>query len=80
MNAILTMILEKRNGHYIHTLEVSDVYELQSAIDSLYDELIDDYSIETFINFITSMELYCLEENNEDEVYNFDITNYINNL
>lgn len=80
MNAILAMILESRKGMYIHALEVTDVWELQSCIDSLYDELIEDYDVETFIDFITSMELYCLEDENEDEVYSFDITNYINNL
>ena len=80
MNPILAMILEKRNGHYVHALEVNDVYELQSCIDSLYDELIDGYDVETFIDFITSMELYSLSDENEDEIYNFDITNYIINL
>lgn len=79
MNAILSMILEKRQGMYIHALEVNDVYELQSCIDTLYDELINDYDTETFIDFITSMELYCLDPNDEN-VYNFDIINYINTL
>ena len=77
MNAILEMILEKRNGFYVHALEVSDVYELQSCIDALYDELINDYDEVTFIDFITSMELYCTDEENEEEVYNFNITDYI---
>lgn len=80
MNAILSMILDKREGHYVHALEVSDVYELQSCIESLYNELIDEYSIDVFIDFITSMELYCLEDENEDEVYNFDIVSFIKSI
>ncbi len=80
MNAILEMIIDKRNGFYIHGLEITDVYELQSATDSLYDELIEEYGIDTFIDFITSMSLYCTDEENEEEVYNFNITEYINNL
>ena len=80
MNPILASILESRKGHYVHSLEVSDIYELQCCIDILYDELIADYDINTFIDFITSMSLYCLDEDFEDEVYNFDIIDYINNL
>ena len=80
MNKILEMIIEKRNGIYVHALEVSDVYELQSCIDSLYDELIEEYDLETFIDFITTLELYCTDEANEEEVYDFNITDYINSL
>jgi hypothetical protein len=80
MNAILETILKDRNGMYVHALEINDVYELESCIDSLYDEFIEDYSKETFIDFITSMSLYCLDETNEDKVYDFNIIEYINNL
>jgi len=80
MNAILKTILDNRKGMYVHALEVNDVYELQSAIESLYDELIDDYSIDTFIDFIDTMQLYCLSDENENEVYNFDITNFIESI
>lgn len=80
MNAILEQVLTDRKGHYVHTLEVSDVYELKSAIDSLYDELIRDYDKEVVIDFITSMSLYCLVDENDSEVYDFNITEYINNL
>ncbi len=80
MNAILSMILEKRNGHYVHALEVNDVYELQSGIEALYSELIEGYSLDTFIDFITFMQLYCLDDSNDDEVYNFDIVNFIKSI
>ena len=80
INPILSKILESRKGHYVHNLEVNDVYELETVVESLYDELIEEYDINTFINFITSMQIYCLIEENENDVYNFDIENYINNL
>ena len=79
MNPILANILESRKGHYVHAIEVNNIYELQSSIDSLYNELIEDYDINTFIDFITSMSIYCLDEDFEEEVYNFDIIEYINN-
>jgi len=79
MNAILEMIIDKRNGMYVHALEVNDVYELESAIESLYDELVEEYGINTFIDFITSTSIYCLDPNDEN-VYNFNIVEFINNL
>ena len=80
MNAILEIILDNRQGHYVHALEVNDVHELQSAIESLYDELIEDFNLDIFIDFITTMQLYCLDDENDDEVYDFDIVNFIKNL
>jgi hypothetical protein len=53
MNAILEQVLIDRKGHYVHALEVSDVYELESAIDSLYDELIRDYDKEVVIDLLS---------------------------
>ena len=80
INPILLKILEQRKGHYIHALEVNDVYELETVICSLYDEFTREYDINTFIDFFASMQIYCLTEENENDVYNFDIENYINNL
>jgi len=80
MNPILETIIEDRNGFYVHTLEVNDVYELKNAIECIYEEFVDDYSIEDIIEFFDTIELYCLAENNDDEVYNFSITEYINSL
>ena len=79
-DGILLKILENRKGHYVHDLEVNDLWELQTIICSLYDEFIEEYDINTFINFITSMQIYCLNEENESDVYSFDIAEYINNL
>jgi hypothetical protein len=80
MNAITRTIIDKRNGFYLHALEVCDVYEFQSIIDEIYSEFINDYSIDVIIEFIQSMELYCLIDENADEVFNFKISDYINQL
>lgn len=80
MNRILKQVIESRQGHYCHALEVYSAYDLQCAIDSLYDDFTDSYSKEEIIDFIDNMELYCLIDGNEEEVYNFDIKEYITSL
>jgi hypothetical protein len=79
MNAILETILSARKGMYCHALEVSDVYELQSVCDAIYSEFTDTYDNTTIIAFLSTMELYCLDPNDEN-VYNFSIEDYINSL
>lgn len=80
MNPIIELILEKREGHYVHALEVYDVYELESFLDSFYSEFIYEFNIETIIDFCATLSIYCLSDENENEVYNFNITNYLKNL
>jgi len=80
MNAILEIITDNRNGMYVHALEVNDVYELENAIECIYDEFIETQTKETIIEFFNTMDLYCLEDENEDEIFNFNITEFINNL
>ena len=85
MNPIYQEILDARNGHYVHALEVSNVYELESILESLFDEYIDKYSIETIIDFCDTLLIYYFDEENENEVdenevYNFDVTEFLQNL
>lgn len=85
MNPIYQEILDARNGHYIHALEVSNVYELESILESLFNEYIDKYSIETIIDFCTTLSIYYFDDENENEVdenevYNFDVTEFLSNL
>ena len=76
MNAIINKLIEDRNGHYCHALEVTDVYDLQGTIEGVID-CYPGYKEEEYIDFFNTIELYCLEEENEQEVYSFNITNYI---
>ena len=76
MNRLLTDIIEQRNGHYCHALEVTDVWDLQGTIEGVIEGY-PDYTEEEYIDFFQSIELYCLEDSNEQEVYDFNFTTYI---
>ena len=82
-NRILEEVLKNR-FNYCHVLEVDSLYELQSIIDNLYDGWINEgaygiqYSHNEVVDFLGSLEIYCLEEEEEEEVYEFNITNYLN--
>lgn len=85
MNPIYQEILEARNGHYIHALEVSNVYELESILESLFNEYINKYGIEVLIDFCNTLEIYYFDDENEnevdkDEVYNFNVTEFLKSL
>ena len=85
MNPIYQEILDIRNGHYVHALEVSNVYELESICESLFNEYIDKYSIEVLIDFCSTLEIYYFDDENENEineneVYNFNITEFLKSL
>ena len=85
MNPIYQEILDIRNGHYIHVLEVSNVYELESICESLFNEYIDKYSIEVLIDFCSTLKIYYFDDENENEideneVYNFNVTEFLKSL
>ena len=79
MNRILDKIIEDRKGHYCHALEVNDTYELESIVESLIDDLGEEYLESEYIEFFKSMELYYLgdDDKTEQEVYDFDFSDYI---
>jgi len=85
MNAILSKIIESRNGHYCHALEVSSIYEIENCIESIALEFSDEseYTLKEFFNTI---EVHYLEDSeltdqdnqaNENEVYNFCTDDFI---
>ena len=85
MNPIYQEILDARNGHYIHVLEVNHVYELESVCESLFNEYIDKYSIEVLIDFCSTLAIYYFDDENENEineneVYNFNVTEFLKSL
>ena len=85
MNPIYQEILDARNGRYIHVLEVSNVYELESVCESLFNEYIDKYSIEVLIDFCSTLAIYYFDDENENEideneVYNFNVTEFLKSL
>jgi hypothetical protein len=78
-NRILDKIIEGRKGHYCHALEVNDTYEIESIVEGLIDELGEEYFESEYIEFFQSMSIYYLGDNEEteQEVYNFDFSDYI---
>lgn len=73
-------MLGQRDGHYVHALEVNDAYELGSTIENFVGELQDTFTVNDFKEFFSTIELYCLIDEYEDDVYNFDIDSYIDEL
>ena len=85
MNPIYQEILDARNGHYVHALEVSNVYELESILESLFNEYINKYDIETIIEFCNTLSIYYFDSENENEVdenevYDFNVTEFLKSL
>lgn len=85
MNPIYQEILDARNGHYVHALEVSNVYELESILESLFNEYINKYDIETIIEFCNTLSIYYFDDENENEVdenevYDFNVTEFLKSL
>lgn len=89
MNAILNKILEARNGHYCHALEVGTTYEIECAIEAIAQEF-NDESINTLKDFFNTMDIMYYEvnedgeqvenESHEKEVHNFDTDAYIEDM
>ena len=86
MNKILNKVIENRKGHYVHAIEVNNIYDIQNIIESLINEFKDEYTDLEYIEFFNTMEVYFMEdeegtpednEQNETEVYNFNFHDYI---
>jgi uncharacterized protein (UPF0305 family) len=73
MNAIIEKLNEARNGNYCHCLEVENVSELESNFQSIVDEFQDDFTTEEIQDFINTLSIYYLgdDETEENEVYNY---------
>lgn len=79
---ILETILESRNGHYVHAVEVGNEYELQGIADAITEEFQESHTEDEIIDFLESLEVYHYPEEPEDydkeeEVHNFSFTDYI---
>lgn len=79
-NSILEYMIEQRSGRYVHALEVNDSYELESVIENFISELQYTFTANDFKDFFSTIELYCLNDEYEDDVYNFDMDSFIDEL
>lgn len=77
MNALLEKVINSRNGQYCHVVEVSEVYELESIAEAIISENQNEFDAETIIDFLETLTVYCLDDNNEIEVYAFNFREYI---
>ena len=80
MNPILEQIYYHRHGHYVHAVEVSEVSELENIAETVFNEYSEQFRTSTIINFLESLSIYCLDDNNEDEIFNFSFTDCINSF
>lgn len=87
---ILNHVIKAKNGNYCHAFEFTSVYEYQCLIDSLIEQLQDDFddslTNDDFISFIESASIYYIENKSltdeqnyaiEQEIHNFDFREYI---
>ncbi len=86
-NRIFNDVVENRNGHYCHALELSSAYALECVIDEFISTEGEKYTMEEYIEFFNTMSIYYLpwegeEENNanEEELYNVNIKETIEEL
>lgn len=70
MNALLEKVIESRQGHYCHVVEVSDVYELENIAEAILSENENEFDSETIIDFLETLTVYFLENEEETEEYN----------
>lgn len=84
-NKILNYISDSKNGHYVHVLELSSAYELSECVEQLYSEFIKDFSHDDIVEFFDTMTvIYYSEEGeneeDENELYNFNIAELLTDL
>lgn len=85
MNKILNKVIESRKGHYVHAIEVNNIYEIENIIEFIINEFTEATENE-ILDFFNTIEVYFLEDeeateeenkHNETEVYNFNFNEYI---
>lgn len=79
-NPILELMYKQRNGMYIHCLEVENVWHLEIILSEIYSEFILNYKPSEVLDFCTSLSIYCMDDDESEAVYNFDVEQFINNL
>ena len=79
MNAIFELVVDQRGGNYCHAIEVEDVYELENIAEQVIFEFDEMFSEDEIIDFLETMSVYYLGENEEmeNEVYDFSFRDYI---
>ncbi len=80
MNKIIKRISDNRSV-YCHVLECSTLDEVMLVVDELLEDFISfKDSDEDIIDFFETIELYCLNDENENAFFNFDMNKYVKSI
>ena len=70
MSRLLKHIIEERNGHYCHALELDSAYSYESVIEQIVSEYKDSFTLEEIKEFFYSISLYYYyDADSDDEEY-----------
>lgn len=70
MNTLLEKVINSRDGHYCHVVEVSDIYDLENIVEAIVSENQNEFDAETIIDFLETLTVYYMENEEESEEYN----------
>lgn len=62
---------------YTHAFEVPDLLTLKSLLTNAADEFAGIYKNDDIVQFLSTMEIICTQEDEEDEVYAFNIHEFV---
>jgi len=79
MNTILETILKNRQGHYCHAIEVCSAYEIICIIEDIANEF-PEATKEELNDFFNNIDVYSLNEDDEEEIHNFNFEQAIEQL
>lgn len=75
--SILNTIVDARGGHYVHAIEVSEVFELEAMAESITQEFEETHTEHEISEFLESLEVYCLDDDNDAQIFSFSFTDYL---
>tara|TARA_R110001592_G_scaffold343242_1_gene633522 strand:- start:391 stop:648 length:258 start_codon:yes stop_codon:yes gene_type:complete len=73
VNKLIELCIQNRNGHYSHCLEIENLYDLESTVEAIISESREEFSLDTYIDFFETLEIYPLNEDNQDEIWSANI-------
>ena len=76
---IINDIMQTR-PNYCHVLEVDDIFELQQTIQNILEDFIPKYSVDDIKYFFDTIQIYALNDENEDAIYDFNVEAYVINF
>ncbi|CAH1192828.1 Hypothetical protein DAL_150 [Psychrobacter phage D'Alembert] len=92
-NSLLDHIIQSRNGHYCHALELDSAYAYECVIEQIVSDYKETFTQDDIIGFFDTISLYYYydadnyddeyklsdeqQEIDENELYNFDYKQFI---